>query len=178
MSPELRTHLPAAMAFVLPILFVKGATLFMGDSAPQTAIASVAPKAQPIAATTPVAAAPKMSEKQITAASYVESLRQHSFGPPPFLFERSNSAPKVEETPTDVDPIPDSIGPMPTFTLSAVMSAASGRRALINGTPYREGDTISDTTWVIDAIDINTRSVTLRDTNSDRTTTVAVETPQ
>jgi hypothetical protein len=191
-SPEIRRNAVAIAALVMPVLAVKITTIALGQPSIQQASAEPKPVAAATAAAV-VAKARSFSSQQIAAMQYIQTLRAQPFGPAPIRAE--NVAPvATQPIVTPAQPDPDStstIGPVPQFTLTAVMSTngiVSGsdgtvsvqptRRALINERPYREGEMVKGTTWKIARIDCDKRSVTLRDTQSDRAVTVNVELPQ
>lgn len=188
-SPEIRRNATAIAALIVPVLAVKITTVVMGH--PTTRQASAEPKPVEATATpTATAKAKPLTQQQIAAMQHIQTLRTQPFGPAPVRAEHAavtTSQPLV----TEVEPQVIPTAAQPEFAVTAVMSSNSivsgpdgtpsaqpTRRALINGRPYRQGETIKGTTWKVMAIDCVKRSVTLRDTRSDRTVTVNVELPQ
>lgn len=179
-SPDTRKKVLSFGALVLPVVIVKLAATVLGQSGAATASAAPRPTTTDAAVSATTPAATKLTARQLAAAEYVQSMRQRTFGRAPLLFEPRppSNEPNTSSTP-EVTPVVDSHPnePLPMFTLNAVMSSSSGQRALINGRPYRVGDTIKETAWTVLSIDVAGRSATLQDSHSDRTVMIAVERP-
>lgn len=179
-SPEAIRKLSTFGALVLPVAVVKFATVFMGQTVPAAQAASAV--AVPVAnAATPVSKA-KVTPQQVAAARYADSLRLQPFGPTPLYVEKTQTVdaaqtiPPLNTSPNTHTPS-SGVVPAPTFTVGAVMSTSGGGRALINGRPYREGQQVHGTTWVVTTINSSSRSVTLNDSQTNRSVVVSVELP-
>jgi hypothetical protein len=182
-SPEAIRKLSAIGALVLPVAVVKCATVFMGQTAPATAQAAPAVATSVVSTIAAPASSIKITAQQIAAAHHAHSLRLQPFGPTPLYFDKPQSSDATQSVETQAtNPIKHAPGvetaPVPKFTLGAVMSTTTGGRALINGRPYREGEPVRDTTWSVASINSNNRSVTLSDSNTDRSVVVSVELPR
>lgn len=192
-SPESRKNLTAIAALIVPVLAVKAVTLVLGQPAAQQASAHPKPAAATTTAPATTAKAAPLTSQQIAAINYIHTLRAQPFGPAPIRSEhaaRTTTQPMVQPTEPQVQPSAG-LEAVPQFTVTAVMSTTGivsgsdgsvsvqpARRALINGRPYREGETVKGTSWKIAMIDCDRRSVTLRDVHSDRTVTINVDLPQ
>lgn len=181
-SPETRKRATAIAALMLPVVAVKLTTVLMGQSPMQTAVAASSAAAVVASANAPGQKPGQCTPRQRAAMQYVDSLRSQPFGPAPILFavapeQQVTTSTSTTITPDVITPIGD-LTSVPKFSLNAVMSADSGRRAVINGRPYREGDMIHGTTWIIATIDCGKRSVTVRDSQSDRQIVVNVDLPR
>src|SRR5205809_614432 len=65
----------------------------------------------------------------------------------------------------------------PKFVLQAILSSSQGKTALIDGKPYRAGDEVRGSGWIVQEITAESRSVTLKDAASEHTITISVELP-
>ena len=174
-SLDIKKRMWSAGIFAMPIVVVLLAGLILGESSPRGAHGSVV---QPSTAVSPLSPQNTVSwsPQQLQAARYVDSLKSQSYGPTPLWYEREEQAPVVVPPPADpiIEP-PPIVEATPEFSLRAVMSGTRGKTALINGRPYREGDTVRNTQWKVASIDCDHRSVLLSESGSDRTLKISVE---
>jgi hypothetical protein len=150
LSIEGKQRLIAAGMFALPLFLVKfTGVLFTPSGVEATTTAIVE---NPALAIMPEAR--KLTLIQQAAIDRVEELRGMPFGPSPLFYHQTDDGdpvvPLSVEAPT-----------APTFTVGAIMEAASGDVAAIEGTYYREGDMLGETGWRVIEIDAVGRSVTI-----------------
>lgn len=176
-SPDVIRRLTAVGLFLLPVGLVKLTDLYMGKAGPMQALAAEADPAAPSAQSNSVKA-PTWTTRQIDAGKYIAKLRGMSFSPTPFLYEvhDDGSTPMVTVS-TDPVGTPPAMVDASKFTLQAILSSSIGKTALIDGKPYREGETIRDSAWVVQSIAIDKRSVTLKESAQGRVLTIMVEIP-
>lgn len=162
--------------FAAPVVLVMGARLYLGSPGPASVQAT---PVEPVATDKkkkPIVA-PTYSVRQKAAAEFIERNASQPLAACPFLYE-----PRATpiETPQGTDPAPEVyVDPAaPSFTVQAILSSSSGKTALIDGKAVREGQKVRGTDWEVVTIDSEARSVTLRFSGSDRTITIAVETPK
>ena len=159
--------------FLLPIVVVKLAATVLGESAQQSAAAlNAQPAAADASAMQP--AALKWTPQQLAAARHVDWLKHQPFGHSPLLYDEDHS---VVTHPLHTD-TPDPSDGQAKLVLQAVMSSERGRTVVINGRPYREGDTVREANAVVQAIDCATRSATLRDLRSGQLSSISVDRPR
>jgi len=173
-SRELKRKLWTLGIFVMPVVVVQATAVMLGRGIPAGAQASATTDA-PVPTTAAVASI-KWTAEQIAAAQYIRDLKSKTFAETPFLYE-------LEEAPVAVEPDPEIVveaptNKQPTFNLQAVMATESDEQALINGRPYREGQSIRGTAWTVVGIDVELRQVALKDTQSGDTLTIRVEFPR
>ena len=158
--------------FILPLLLVQAASVIVGAGSPR-AIEAAAPGVDEPAAVEPSLQTARWSDAQLAAADYVRELRARSFGAVPLLYE------SVE---TVVDPGDETaqpgLPPPPQVTLQAILASANSVTVLIDGKTHRISDEIRDSGWVIDTIDADSRSITIRDPQTDRVETVTAGGPR
>lgn len=166
---DLRRKLPGLGLFVLPIVLVKAAAIMLGAPGPQQSQAA-SNQEQAGAAAPAAIETPKWSEQQLQAARYVARLNAEPFGPSPFLH--------LDAPVAAVETVPASVDSTSKLALQAVMSSASVSRALINGRSYGVGEQVRDTNWIVQHIDIDSRSVRLIEAKNNRSMTITVELPR
>jgi hypothetical protein len=162
--------------FLLPVGLVKLTGLYLGQQGPSAAQAAEADPSAPAANAAPTKA-PTWTTRQVEAGKYIASLRGKSCGPTPFLYEARDPQSTAVTVSSDPVPIGTPTTDVSKYTVQAILSSSMGTTALINGKPYRVGDTIRESSWVIQTIAADTRSVTLRDSVQGRLETIHVEIP-
>jgi hypothetical protein len=152
--------------FFLPLVLVKATALFLGGTGP--AEVSAAPAAAIPAPVAPITSTQRRwTEREQAAAEHISQLRDEPFGATPLYFEpRGGEVVVAFEDPEILS--------APAFIVQAVLSSSAGNTALIDGRPLRVGDALGETGWQIAEIDAEARSVTIRDTHTDRTATRSV----
>jgi hypothetical protein len=173
-SADFKRKIITAMMFILPIATVKAAPLILLDTRPRAAGADPTDAPPPPLKKPPAAFKP--TEKQLRASQHIVTLLGEPFGSNPLLY---TAAPVVP------DPIPVVIVPDPIiepakpvkFTLHAVMAGESGRKALIDGRSYIEGDFIRDTRWMVISINPAKRCVELEEVDTHKTMVIQVDLP-
>ena len=158
-----RRRLVAVIAFVVPLGLVKGTSIVMNQPLPATATAAPdapAPPAatQPGGGWTPAARA---------AADRARELASRPFRDPPLYFTRVAEPEPVPEP----EPEPEPEIPV-VITLDAsvqmLMSTETEEIALIDGRPYRIGETLRTGEWIVQAINSRDRAVVFRHIASGR----------
>ena len=165
-TPETNRKLATIAVFVLPVLVVKAAGVFLGPT-PAQAVVEIAPAVAP--PPTGLDAARVSTRVSDEATAYAQTLTDQPFGLVPLYYERledEGAGPVL--TPVGEDPPPD-------FAVHMILASRLGNTALIDNATYRVGDMLGDTTWRITEINAETRSVTIADTETDRTVTNTVE---
>lgn len=170
-NPDTQRKLLAAGLFILPVLAVKASTMLLLGPAPQAADAAIDTSTTPAITSGPTVS---WKPRQLAAAQYIGKLRDEPFGPSPLLFDYVEPEPEPDPIPT-VDPTP--IKTEIKFTVNAVMSGVRGRTALIDGRPYSEGHNVRRTGWIVELIDCDSRSVTLREEATGERRVISVELP-
>lgn len=168
LTSEARRKLTAGGMFGLPMALVWIASRLIGG--PESAEASQAGNLAlaPLNLDEVVAAAP--SADQAAAAARIEALRESDFGPTPLHHQRAGEVPVIIKDPQD--------SPGPGFKVNMVMASSSGNRAVVDGKVCELGDELGDTGWIIVAIDAQTRTVSIRDPETDRVRTGKVDGPE
>jgi hypothetical protein len=175
---ELSKKLWSAGLFILPIVVVKLSTTLLLGPAPHEASANVVDPGATGPAVVSIGAPAPWTPQQLAAARHISALRTQPFGPAPLLFDKTE-VPEIDPEVVVPPPIDDPEPPKEImFTVHAVMSGARGRTAVIDGRPYTEGRAVRDTGWVVEVIDCDARSVTLREASSGRKRTISVELPR
>jgi hypothetical protein len=178
-APDTKRKLIVAALFAFPIGMVKLTSMYLLQSGPVAAqAATVEAATDPVAKTAAPLKPPVWTSKQIAAGKHIAKLRSERFADSPLFYE-VHETPHTTATTSDPEPsaeIPDA-PPPPRFVLQMIMSSSSERTALIDGKPYRVGDDVRSSGWVITSIERDTRSVTLKDVQHDRTITISVELP-
>ena len=172
LRPETVRRLASMGMFVLPILVVKIAAVLLGESTQQSVAGlTTSSPADPGAAP---AASVKWTSQQLTAARHVDWLKRQPFERSPLLYEEDHGMAPQPIHPEAADPSDGQA----RLVLQAVMSSERGRTAVINGRPYREGDTVHEINAVVESIDCAARSATLRNRRNNQSMTINVERPR
>ncbi|MCI0363378.1 MAG: hypothetical protein L0Y44_07780 [Phycisphaerales bacterium] len=171
-SHDFRANLASIAIFTLPVIVVKLTTAFLNNASPTQVLGSTV---EPVSGSAVVSAAKAAtwSDAQLAAARHIETLRAQPFGPTPLYHE-------VVQTPVDTTPPPVVVVPpriKAYFVLNAVMSGDRGETALINLRPYRAGDQIADTGWVVESINSSRRTAVLREPATGETMNIKVQLP-
>ena len=175
-SPDTKRKLMSIGLFAAPVVLVLGAKMYMGSPGPAAAQATPVEQVDPEKKKKPIVA-PTYTARQKAAGEYVRSIANQKMSSCPFLYEPRvvQAEPSQGEEPVAsvfVDPV------APTFTVQAILSSSSGKTALIDGKAIKEGQKVRGTQWEVITIDPAARSVTLRESGSDRTITIQVEKPK
>jgi hypothetical protein len=173
MSGETRRRALLVTALLLPVTLMKATSSFMGHGSPSGLRSVAAATSPPPPAVTKQRATP--DQRQIEAARYAESLRRVPFGAAPLLLQPQSSnasPPQTQQEPSSA------VGPVPPFTLGAIMASGANQRALINGRLYVLGESVQDTGWTVDRINSEERLVILREARTGRTVEVRVQAPR
>ena len=112
----------------------------------------------------------RWTEQQRTAADHIEFLKDQPFGPSPL--HRLAAPITPDQTPVVSQPN------LPTVRVQMIMASVSGSVALIDGKPYRVGDSLGKTSWIMAAIDADALAVTCRHARTGETTVISVQTPE
>ena len=85
----------------------------------------------------------------------------------------------VGDEPYVIEPITEEapVEPPPQLRVTAIMKSGQGHLALIDGKAARLGDLIEQD-WVIESIDAQGRSITIRNRNDGRISTVTLDPPK
>lgn len=168
LSSNAKWRLTSLGIFLMPIVLVKLTGFVLNRPAPASVSAAPATLSPDLSLIN--GATPAWTDAQLAAAEHVKKLdAAETFAPSPLFHLVSD-----EDTEPDIDE-PDSVDP--TFEVGVIMYSSRGSTALINGRSYREGDAIEGTDWVVVRIDNVTRSVLLRDSETNRTVEGFVRTP-
>jgi hypothetical protein len=177
LSPESTKRITALAAFAVPLMLVKAAAIVLGGPAASSGATTAPQAANPMAVAPPTGVATQISwtPKELAAATHVQALANLPFGPVPFLYD--NQAQAIDTKPPVIENI--DVGPVrpvkPDFTLGAIISGSRGKTAWIDGRPYREGDRIRNSNWIVWAIDSSARTVTLSSSETDGQFTLKVD---
>lgn len=152
--------------FLAPVILVKGAGMFLGETAP--AGAEAAQVLTPVVeATVNAASKTTISEQSRAAALKIAALYKQPFGETPLYFDVREPVAGNEHA-VIIEP------GAPSVMVQAILASTSGDTALINNKMYKVGDEFDKTGWFITNIDNKARAVTLKDSKSDREVTAAV----
>ena len=155
--------------FVLPVVLVKIAGTFLGTGSPSDASAAPTPVAldaiQQFAHVTT-----NYTEEQLELVEYISQLEQEEFGQTPMYYEPAEELPEIL---ISEDPILMELPP-PTMVIQAIISSSQGATALINGKVYRVGDEVDESGWTVIEINADSRSLVIKENDSERTETVSV----
>ncbi|MHC5023987.1 MAG: hypothetical protein ACYTGG_08755 [Planctomycetota bacterium] len=165
---SLRQKLLRLGVFLLPVVVVKGLGSILAAPGPaDVAAATIDPVVAEIVHSAPPT--PNWSSDQLDAAARIVALRSEVFGSNPLFYEPSI---------TSVDPTP---AQTPNLTLDvrlqAIFSSPTSVTALINSRPYRVGETIKGTAWLVESIDSGARTAILRHEPSGTTRKLTVDRP-
>jgi hypothetical protein len=184
-STDNKRKLTSMALFATPLAMVFAAKLYFAGSGPQAVQATPVEQVATDKKKKPIVA-PTYTARQRAAAERIASIRAEAIGPCPFLYE-PRTTPTSTTTSTPTDPVPVSnnyVEPaIPKFTAQAILSSSTGKTALIDGKPTKEGQKVRGTQWEVVTIDAESRSVTLREAAGNggvgrgRTITIQVETP-
>ena len=160
-TAETNRKLATLGIFVLPVVLVKMAGVFLGP-VPAQAVTDLAPAI----AAAPVGAGEEQGPDRVSeqATQYARALQGEPFGAAPLFYEFISGN---GEGPIMV------VGeiPPPEFEIGMILGSARGDTVLIDDQTYRVGDLLGETTWRIVDINEDQRSVTLADTETERTVT-------
>ena len=157
MMPRMQGGLMGLFVFLLPLLVVKGAALFMSSPRPQVAVAVTRPQL----ANATVRSDPKRdwTDQERAAGARIADLEGWPCGPTP-LNHRVSKGPDIS-----IPVIGDHDGEVrltpPDVKLQLIWGSVRGNVALIDGQRYREGDTLKDGLWIVRSIDAPNRQVIL-----------------
>ena len=166
---ETKRRLAACGMFVLPLVLVQATAVLLGGGSPAPVAAAPQPVIPP--ALFPAQGPPSASSESGRAlAEYVRALRDQPFGPVPLYYPARDDGSAAPESGPAIEAAPE-------WRIQAVMAAASGNIALINGKARRVGDIVGESGWVIVEIDPQTRSVTIEDPRTHRRDTRSVKMP-
>jgi hypothetical protein len=175
-SSNTKRKLISMGVFAAPVILVLGAKLYLGSPGPSAAQATPVEQVTTDKKKKPIVA-PTYSTRQKAAAEYIRRIGSQALAGCPFLYEQRQTQP--EQTPGTEPVASVYVDPAaPAFTVQAILSSSSGKTALIDGKACREGQKVRGTEWEVLKIDSDARSVTLRDSSSQRTITVQVEAPK
>lgn len=166
LSPDNKRRLIIVAVFLVPVILVKGTSVYYGVGSPAGASAAVTP-APTVDAPIDLSIEQAWTAQQKAAATYAADLHDAPFGQSPLYYqlrEPSNGDGPVVQ----VDPS------LPNLIVQAIVESASGATVLMNNQRYRVGDTFDETAWVITDINNDTRTVTLRNSKTGKTVEAAV----
>ncbi len=166
LTSETRRRLLTGGVFGLPMALVWVTGRMVGG--PGTAEAGETPQLAVVALNLDDIAAAPPTPAQLAAAKYIDALASEEFGPTPLHHRRpDDAAPVVIDDPEDA--------PVPEFTVTLIMTASTGNRALIDGKVYTVGQELAGTGWTIIDIDARRRLVSIRDPKTERIRTGTVD---
>ena len=166
LTSERKRQLTVLGVFLIPVVLVKGTSTFYGGGSPASASAAIN-AVQQIETHAAVSNAIQWTDAQRAAAVRVAALYDAPFESTPLYYDAVEDG--GGESMVPVDPS------MPTMIVQAILTGANGATALINNTAYRVGDVFEETTWTIVEIDNDSRTVTLKNTNTGKTAEAAVQ---
>jgi len=165
-----RTHLVAFAALLLPACGVVVARAISTQPATAAASSVAVPPVEHAKVRLP---SPAWIER-LSAAPERTPITQSPFRSTPTL---SESSPEVKELSVGLPPLDEAPSPPPTVRLSAIMKSGQGHLALIDGKAARPGDALS-LDWILDTIDAQERTVTLRCKADGRTVVIQLDPPR
>ncbi|HWB19881.1 MAG TPA: hypothetical protein VG711_06245 [Phycisphaerales bacterium] len=155
-----------------PLVIVKLASVMLGVSGPSAAKAALNPENDNTVTTAALKTNSSVpTEKERQAAQRVADLRELPFGPSPLYYPPGQAAAQPKEA---VPPLPDI---SPTFHVNAIFVTSTTIIAIIDTKPYKLGDRLANTGWVISDIDNDKRVVSIYDPKSGRVVTQNVDAP-
>ena len=165
---NLRQKMLRLGVFLLPVIVVKGVGHILGAPGPaDVAAATIDPAITEVVHSTPPT--PNWSPDQLGAAARIEAMRTEPFGRNPLFYEPS-------VTIVDPTPVPHN-DPVLNVRLQAIFSSPSSVTALINGRPYRVGQTIKGSSWRVESIDGDARTAVLVHESSGTIRKLTVDRP-
>jgi len=111
-----------------------------------------------------------LTDQQQQAVNHIASLQSKEFGPSPLH--------RVGEIiGGDENPLSPIMSPSLQITIQMIIGSTAGNTALIDGKPYKVGQTLKDPAWIIRKIDVDARSVTIENKQSGQSLVFVVQTP-
>ncbi len=111
-----------------------------------------------------------LTDQQQEAFAHIALLKEQQFGQSPLH--------RATETVIGNDNTsPPPVLPSLQITIQMIMSSTAGNTALIDGKPYKVGDKLLKSPWIIRQIDGEARSVTLENPQTGQTEIVEVQAP-
>ncbi len=164
LSSDVKWKATSIGIFVMPLVLVKLIAIVLDAPMTANATASVDVALPDIELVDGMGWKPDWTTRQNKAAAHVEALdAAETFAASPLFYQQLDDDPEVEVQPEEIG--------VPTFRIGAILRSTRGDVALINGRPYREGDSVSSTGWVVKHIDGTQRTVVLEDPATGRTVT-------
>ncbi len=111
-----------------------------------------------------------ITDQQRQAIDYIATLQSQQFGQSPLHRE-------VETISGDKNPVPQPKLASLQITLQMIMSSSSGNTALIDGKPYKVGQYLKDSVWIVREIDGEALSVTMENEQTGQSIVFVVQTP-
>ncbi len=169
LNSERKRQVVVLGVFLIPVALVKGTSLFCGVGSPAGASAAIN-AVQAIDTNVAATNTQRWSTDEKAAAARVTQLYESPFQTTPLYYDTIEDA--GENPVASVDPS------LPTMIVQAILAGANGSTALINNKAYRVGDVFEETSWSIIAIDNDSHTVTLKNTNTGKTADAAVQIEQ
>lgn len=111
-----------------------------------------------------------LTDQQKHAVDYIAILQSKQFGPSPL----HRGAKTIIG---DNNPFPPPALPSLQITVQMIMSSSAGNTALIDGKPYKVGQKLKDSAWIVSEIDGEARSVTVENKQTGQSMVFVVQTP-
>lgn len=112
-----------------------------------------------------------MTDQQMQAIDHIAILQSQQFGPSPL--HREGETISGNENPFSTPTLPSL-----QITVQMIMSSSAGNTALIDGKPYKVGQNLKDSAWIVRKIDGEARSVTMENTQTGQSMVFVVQTPR
>ncbi|MCH8823987.1 MAG: hypothetical protein IH984_10805 [Planctomycetes bacterium] len=111
-----------------------------------------------------------LTDQQSQAVDYIAILQSKQFGPSPL----HRGAKTIIG---DKNPFPPPKLPSLQITVQMIMSSSAGNTVLIDGKPYKVGQKLKDSAWIVSEIDGEARSVTVENKRTGQSMVFVVQTP-
>ena len=108
-----------------------------------------------------------LTDQQQQAVGHIANLQSQEFGPSPL--HRVGEIVSGDENPGK--------SPSLQITVQMIIGSTAGNTALIDGKPYKVGQTLKDPVWIVRNIDVDARSVTIENKQSGQSLVFVVQTP-
>ena len=111
-----------------------------------------------------------LTDQQMQAVEHIAILQSEQFGPSPL--HRG-----VKTIIGDKNQLPPPTLLSLQITVQMIMSSSAGNTALIDGKPYKVGQKLIDSAWIVSEIDGEARSVTVENKQTGQSMVFVVQTP-
>lgn len=111
-----------------------------------------------------------LTDQQQQAIGHIAYLQSQEFGSSPLH--------RVGESiGGDENPLSPIMPPSLQITVQMIIGSTAGNTALIDGKPYKVGQTLKDPAWIVRKIDVDARSVTIENKQSGESLVFVVQSP-